>query len=103
MLLVVRRLQELGQRRRNTLYMCFDDFQKAYNAIDRELLLQVLARAGILDMVTLVIHQFHGTMPGRERMDDGQLSEFEGPHRDYGKDVCCLRCCPTFYSQQLSG
>ena len=45
MLFVVRRLQELGRRRRIPLYMCFIDLQKkAYDSVDRELLWKVLAR-----------------------------------------------------------
>ena len=47
-LFVVRRLQELGRPRRIPLYMCFIDLQKAYDSVDRELLLWVvLARFGV--------------------------------------------------------
>ena len=48
MLFVVRRLQELGRPRKIPLYMCFIDLQKAYDSVDRELLLWfVLARFGV--------------------------------------------------------
>ena len=38
MLFVVRRLQELGRDRKVPLYMCFIDLQKAFDAVDLELL-----------------------------------------------------------------
>eukprot|EP00752_Nemacystus_decipiens_P015185 g13521.t1 len=44
MLFVVRRLQELGRRRRIPFYMCFIDLQKAYDSVDRELLWKLLLR-----------------------------------------------------------
>ncbi|CAB1096367.1 unnamed protein product [Ectocarpus sp. CCAP 1310/34] len=48
MLFVVRRLQELGRRKKIPLYMCFVDLKKAYDSVDREMLLKALARAGEL-------------------------------------------------------
>ena len=74
MLFVVRRLQELGRQRKLPLYMCFVDFQKAYDSVDRELLWKVLARAGV-PMID-VICQFHDGMRARVRMDDGEISEW---------------------------
>ena len=77
MLFVVRRLQELGRQRKIPLYMCFVDPQKAYDSVDRELLLwKVLARAGVPSVMIDVIRQFHGGMRVRVRMDDGELSEW---------------------------
>eukprot|EP00752_Nemacystus_decipiens_P005560 g5031.t1 len=76
MLFVVRRLQELGQRRRIPLYMCFIDLQKAYDSVDRELLWKVLARAGIPAEMIAVIRKFHVGMRARVRMDDGELSDW---------------------------
>ena len=38
MMLVVRRLQEVGRKAGTSLYMCFIDLQKAYDAVDRTLL-----------------------------------------------------------------
>ena len=38
MMLVVRRLQEVGRKAGASLYMCFIDLQKAYDAVDRTLL-----------------------------------------------------------------
>ena len=76
MLFVVRRLQELGRRRRIPLHMCFVDLQKAYDSVDRELLWQVLARAGIPEAMIEVIRQFHDGMKARVRMDNGELSEW---------------------------
>lgn len=43
MLLVVRRLQELGRERKTPKYPCFVDLQKAYDCEDVELLWEVLA------------------------------------------------------------
>ena len=76
MLFVVRRLQELGRQRKVPLYMCFVDFQKAYDLVDRELLWKVLARAGVPSVMIDVIRQFHDGMRARVRMDDGELSEW---------------------------
>ena len=76
MLFVVRRLQELGRRRKIPLYVCFVDLQKAYDSVDRELLWKVLARAGIPTEMVAVIRQFHDGMRARVRMDDGELSDW---------------------------
>ena len=76
MLFVVRRLQELGRRRRIPLYLCFIDLQKAYDSVDRELLWKVLARAGISAEMIAVIRKFHSGMRARVRMDDGELSDW---------------------------
>ena len=76
MLFVVRRLQELGRRRKIPLYMCFVDLQKAYDSVDRELLWKVLARAGVPFVMIDVIRQFHNGMRARVCMDDGELSEW---------------------------
>ena len=47
MMFVVRRLQEIGWKVGVSLFMCFIDLQKAYDTIDRTLLLQVLTRIGV--------------------------------------------------------
>ena len=69
------RVQELGRQRKIQLYMCFVDLQKAYDSADRELLWEVLARAGVPSVMIDVIRQFHDGMRARVRMDDGELSE----------------------------
>ena len=76
MLLVVRRLQELGLARRIPLYMCFIDLRKAYDSVDRELLWVVIARFGIPEKMLTVIRQFHEGMRTRVCMDDGGHSEW---------------------------
>ena len=75
MLLVVRRLQDLGRARKIPLYMCFIGLQKAYDSVDRELLWVVLARFGVPEMIT-VIRQFHEGIRARVRTDDGDHSEW---------------------------
>ena len=47
MLFVIRRLQELAQKKRIPLYVYFIDFTKAYDSVDRTLLWTVLARFGV--------------------------------------------------------
>ncbi|CAM9661930.1 unnamed protein product, partial [Ectocarpus sp. 12 AP-2014] len=69
----VRRLQELGRRRKIQLYKCFVDLKKAFDSVDRELLWKV-ARAGIPEEMITVIRQFHDGMRARVRMDDGEFS-----------------------------
>ncbi|CAB1097367.1 unnamed protein product [Ectocarpus sp. CCAP 1310/34] len=76
MLFVVRRLQELGRRKKIPLYMCFVDLNKAYDSVDREMLWKVLARGGIPAKLIEVIRQFHDGMRARVRMDDGELSDW---------------------------
>ena len=44
MIFVVRRIQKIGRNAGVSLFMCFIDPQKAYEAIDRTLLWQVLTR-----------------------------------------------------------
>ena len=57
MLFVVRRLQELGRERKIPVYICFIDLQKAYDAVDRELLWLVLTRFGVpAKMLTVIRH-----------------------------------------------
>ena len=46
MMFVVRRLQENGRKAGVSLFMCFINLQKAYDAVDYTLLWQVLARIG---------------------------------------------------------
>ena len=44
---VIRRLQELVRKKRIPLDVCFIDFTKAYDSVDRTLLWTVLARSGV--------------------------------------------------------
>ena len=76
MLFVVRRLQELARRRRTPLYMCFVNFQKAYDSVDRELLWKVLARSDVPEEMIAVIRHFHDGMQAQVRMDDEELSDW---------------------------
>ena len=59
MLFVVLRLRELRRARKIPMYMCFIDFQKAYDSVYRELLWVVLARFGVPEKMLTVIRQFH--------------------------------------------
>ena len=44
------------------LFMCFIDLQKAYDTVDRTLLLQALTRIGVSPQMIAVIRQFHDGM-----------------------------------------
>ena len=57
MMLVVRRLQEIGRKAGVALFMCFIDLQKAYDTVDRTLLWQVLTRIGVPPQMIAVIHK----------------------------------------------
>ena len=74
MLFVMRRLQELGRRKKIPLYMymCFIDLQKACDSVDRELRWNVLARIGVPQTMIAFIRQFHDGMRARVRTDDGE-------------------------------
>lgn len=56
------------------LYTSFVDLQKASDMVDRELLCQVLARAGVPDEIITDIRQLHDGTQASVRMGDGGLS-----------------------------
>ena len=62
MMLVVRRLQEVGRKAEVSLFTCFIDLQKAYDTAGRTLLWQVLTRIGVPPHMIVVIRQFHDGM-----------------------------------------
>ena len=75
MMFVVRRLQEIGRKAGVSLHMCFIDFQKAYDTVDRTLLWQVLTRIGVPPQMIAVIRQFHDGMRACVRPNDGVCSD----------------------------
>ena len=76
MMFVVRRLQEVGRKAGVSLHMCFVDLQKAYDTVDRTLLLQVLTRIGVPPQMIAVTRQFHDGMRACVRPDDGVCSDW---------------------------
>lgn len=73
MLLVARRLQELGRERKALLNMCLFYLQKVYDSDDRELLWQVFTRVDIpTKMIAIAIRQFHDGMRAGVRTNDGE-------------------------------
>ena len=76
MMFVVRRLQEVGWKAGVSLHMCFIDFQKAYDTVDRTLLWQILTRIGVPPQMKAVIRQFHDGMRACARPDDGVCSDW---------------------------
>ena len=76
MMFVIRRLQELAQKKRITLYVCFIDFTKAYGSVDRTLLWTILARFGVPQNMISVIRQFHDGMRACVRLDDRVCSRW---------------------------
>ena len=76
MVIVVRGVQELEKKARGPTFPCFIGLQKAYGAVDRTLLWQVLARFGVPpQMVEEVIRQIHDEIKDCLRSDDGVCSE----------------------------
>ena len=69
--------------------MCFVDLQKAYDSADRELLWEVLARAGVPSVMIDVIRQFHDGMRARVGMDEGELGMVRG-HTGTPARVCAV-------------
>ena len=76
MMSVIRRLQELAQKKRIPLYVCFIDLTKAYNSVDRTLLWTVLARFGVPHNMISAIRQFHDGMRACVRLDDRVCSRW---------------------------
>ena len=74
MMVVVRRLQELGRTSNTSLEICFIDLAKAYDSVDRVLLWEVLARFGVPPRMIKVIRMFHDGMRARVQLDDGDFS-----------------------------
>ena len=70
MMFVIRRLQELAQKKRIPLYVCFIDLTKAYDSVDRTLLWTVLARFGVPQNMNSVIRHFHDGIRACVRLDD---------------------------------
>ena len=75
MMFVVRRLQELARKKDTPLYLCFIDDTKAYDAVNRTLLWDVLARFGVPPRMLAVIRQFHDGMQACVRLDDGECPD----------------------------
>ncbi|CAB1119518.1 unnamed protein product [Ectocarpus sp. CCAP 1310/34] len=100
LLFVVRRLQELGRRKKIPLYMCFVDLKKAYDSVDRDMPWKVLARAGIPAKMIKIIRQFQDGMRARVRMDDGELSGWFFVTQ--GVRQGCPHCCSTSSSPSSS-
>ncbi|CAB1102893.1 unnamed protein product [Ectocarpus sp. CCAP 1310/34] len=102
MLFVVRSLQEIGRRRKRPLYMCFVDLKKAYDSVEREMLLKVLARAGIPANLIEVIRRFPpwNAGPGGH----GRPRSIGLLLRDTGRAtrMCYSPCCSTSSSPRSS-
>ena len=76
MMFVIRRLQELAQKKRIPLYVCFIDLTKAYGSVDRTLLWTVLDRFGVPQNMISVIRQLHDGMRACVRLDDRVCSRW---------------------------
>ena len=76
MMLVVRRLQEIGRKAGVSHFMCFIYLQKTYDTVDRTILWQVFTRIGVPPQMLAVIQQFHDGMRAFVRPDDGVCSDW---------------------------
>ena len=76
MIFMVRRLQEAGRKAVVSLFMCFIDFQKAYDTVDRTLLWHVLTRIGVPPQMIAAIRQFCDGMRACVRPDGGGCSDW---------------------------
>ena len=74
-LIVVRKLQEIGRKAGVYLFMCFIDPQKAYETVDRAHPWQALTRIGVPSQMIAVIRPFHDGMRAYVRSDDGVCSD----------------------------
>ena len=66
----IRWLQELARKKPIMLYVCFIDFTKACDSVNRTLPWIVLVRFGVLQNTISVIRQFHDGMRACVRLDD---------------------------------
>ena len=76
MMFVIRRLQELAQKKLIPLYVCFIDLSKAYNSVGRTLLWTVPARFGVPQNMISVTGQLHDGMRACVRLDDRVCSRW---------------------------
>ena len=74
MMIVVRRLQELGRTSSTSLDIYFIDLAKAYDSAGRVLLWEVLARLRVPPRRIKIIRMFHDGMRARVQLDDGDIS-----------------------------
>ena len=74
-LIVVRRLQEIGRKAEVYLFMFFIDPQKAYETVGRIHPWQVPTRIGVRSQMIAVIRPFHDGMRAYVRSDDGVCSD----------------------------
>ena len=72
---VIRRVQELARKKDTPLCLCFIDFNKAYDSVDRTILWDVLARFGVPPRMLAFIRQFHDGMQACVRLNDGECSD----------------------------
>ena len=85
MMFVVRRLRELA-RKDTPLYTCFVDLTKAFNSVDRTLLLGVLARFDVPPRILATILQFHNAMQTCVRLENEECSdEFDVGQEEGGR------------------
>ena len=77
MLFAVRRLQKLGRARNPPLFTGLIDVEKAYDAVDKELLRVMLARFGVPEKMLTVIRMLHAGMRARGRTDDEHSEWFD--------------------------
>ena len=75
MMFVVQRLQELARKKDTPMYLCFIDLTKAYDSVDRTLLLDILARFGVPPRMLAVICEVHDGMQACVRLDDRECSD----------------------------
>ena len=94
MMFVIRRLQELAQKKRIPLYVCFIDLTKAYDSVDRTLLWTVLARFGVPQNMISVIRQFHDGMRACVQLDDRVCSRWFAVEQ--GLFQRCVLAAPLF-------
>ena len=78
LLFVIHRLQEVARKKRIPLYICFIDFTKVSDSVDRTFLWAVLSidRFGLPQNMISVIHQRHDGIGTCMRLDGGVCSEW---------------------------
>ena len=101
MMFVILHLQEMARNKRTPLFVCFIDLTKAYDSVDRTLLLKVLTRFGVPQNMISVIRQFHDGIRACVRLNDRVCSRWFAVEQSLCQGCVIAPSCATSFSRRL--